>query len=108
MRPKQLLVPAALAVLAGAVLLFQSTGSSQLVAANTLSQEVGPINYQGFVITPIEVGDGFISRIRRRDGKPFVIGHVLNREFPTSRFGTVADAIENAKSVASSATMENK
>jgi hypothetical protein len=64
-----------------------------------------PIEHNEFVIILVEVEDDFIAKIRQKDGRPFVVARAVNHEFSTMRYADAAQAIEDAKAVADSASM---
>ncbi|HSC18274.1 MAG TPA: hypothetical protein VLC74_05105 [Rhizomicrobium sp.] len=62
------------------------------------------IQYKEFVITPWADGPTFRCSIVHQRGRPFVVGRGMKSEFRTTQFATEADAIRNAKLIASLAT----
>ena len=63
-------------------------------------------NYKEFIVTSEKVADGFVARIRRRGGKPFVVERAIKHEFSTLPFADESDVMREARAIANSATME--
>ena len=64
------------------------------------------IQYKDFVITPLPDGGEFRCKIVHNSGRSFVVGRRINHEVQTSPFATEAEAIRNAKLIASLATTQ--
>ena len=64
------------------------------------------IDYKEFKIVPIQIGDGYIARIRRADGRHFVVERAISDYYDTMQFADRETAVNNAKLIADSATLQ--
>lgn len=64
------------------------------------------ILYKDFLITSRSDEGAFRCKVVRKGGRPFALGRRMNHEIETSQFATEAEAIQNAKLIASLAIMQ--
>jgi len=64
------------------------------------------IDYKEFKIVPVPIGDAYIARIRRADGRHFVVGFGISDYFDTMQFADKDAAVSDAKLIADSATLQ--
>jgi len=63
-------------------------------------------SHREFEITLDKEDDHYFCRIHHIEGRPFVVGRGVSREWQTLRFGNKQTAIDEARAIAESATMD--